>query len=83
MSDADDVMMHLLHALYTELSSRERTELAIAVLCERLGQTEKTLQRHVTELEEHGLITVHANAGDVATVTLTEQGWALFEMPDA
>lgn len=82
-ADADDFMMHLLHALYTDLSTREREEVAMAVLCKRLSVRMSTLQRHLTELEEHGLVISHCDDAGRWTTKLTEQGWALFEMPAA
>jgi DNA-binding MarR family transcriptional regulator len=81
-ASADDVMMHLLHALYTELATRERTDVAVAELCTRFNITLRDLQRHLDELEEHGLIILGGTA-EKGTVALTEQGWALFELPEA
>lgn len=79
--NADDVMMHLLHALYTAMATRERNEVAMAVLCKQFDIRMSTLQRHLTELEEHGLVTTHCDAAGRWTVGLTSYGWALFEMP--
>lgn len=80
--DADDFMMHVLHALYIELENRTRTEVALALLCKRFNVRMSSLQRHLTVLEEHGLVEMHCDEAGRWTATLTVQGFALFELPE-
>jgi DNA-binding MarR family transcriptional regulator len=80
--NADDFMMHVLHAIYVALESRARPEVACAVLCKRFNVRMSSLQRHLTVLEEHGLVNMQCDEAGRWTTNLTEQGFALFELPE-
>ena len=51
-----------------------RASIPMAALCKRLGLRMSTLQRHLTLLESHDLVTVHCDDAGRWTTTLTAQG---------
>jgi DNA-binding IclR family transcriptional regulator len=77
-SVAENLVPLLLQEMYGEQMSG-RQEIPMAALCKRLGIRMSTLQRYLTMLESHGLVTVHCDDAGRWTTLLTVQGLALFD----
>ncbi|HWU35158.1 MAG TPA: helix-turn-helix domain-containing protein [Methylovorus sp.] len=60
-------------------TQRGRQTIPMAALCKRLGVRMSTLQRHLTSLAEHGVVTVHCDDGGRWTTELTAYGMGLFD----
>jgi DNA-binding IclR family transcriptional regulator len=60
-------------------TQRGRKTIPMAALCKRLGVRMSTLQRHLTSLAEHDMVTVHCDDGGRWTTELTPYGMGLFD----
>ena len=73
---------YFLSALLADMmaeTQRGRQTIPMAALCKRLGVRMSTLQRHLTSLAEHGVVTVHCDDGGRWTTELTAYGMGLFD----
>ena len=60
-------------------TQRGRKTIPMAALCKRLSVRMSTLQRHLTSLAEHGVVTVHCDDAGRWTTELTTYGMGLFD----
>lgn len=67
----------LLERMYIE-TMNGRAEMPMAAICKKLAIRMSTLQRHLTLLESHALVTMHCDDAGRWTTALTEAGMLLF-----
>jgi len=77
-TSAEEVIALLLQEMYVE-HANGRYIIPMAALCKRLNLRMSTLQRYLTGLESHELVTVHCDDNGRWTTQLTSQGVALYD----
>ena len=71
--DANMLISFLLEQMLLE-TLKGRASIPMAALCKRLGVRMSTLQRHLTLLESHDLVTVHCDDAGRWTTALSDTG---------
>ncbi len=72
------LLPQLLHHMHNE-TDKGRAHIPMAALCKRLDLRMSTLQRHLTALERHEIVTTHCDPAGRWTTTLTPTGAAFYQ----